>query len=234
MIRTYVAPFLGITLLAFYAHDLWVWFSVQQAEVSAMLEPPNVIFAALACGLMLLGLALSVRPTSRKVLPMLIVGVLATDLIVLSSTRSPLGTEVRAKGALQVMTEGAQALATTKAVPDTSTELEPLLALLGPVPWLVHGERPPGWNLELHFGCAGPLTLAGGAPVGTVLYCVDRERRRAWVTLVGLPLTAQRGAAGVVSTAPDWVGEVSLAREDAEPADPPDEGDVDAEPTPDD
>ena len=229
MIRASIVAFFGVTLFAFYAHDAWLWYSVQQAPVSAMLEPPNVVFAVVATGLMLVGLARWRKP---KLLTALIIAVLATDLIVLSSTRSPLSTEVRAKAALQVMTEGAQALATTKAVPDTAADLEPALPLLGPVPWLVHGERPAQWQLELHFGCSGPLAKADGAPVGTVLYCVAPERRRAWVTLVGLPLGTERGEAGVVSMAPDWVGEVSLAREDAEPPDPAEAPDVDVEPTP--
>jgi len=231
----------GVALVGFYLRELWLWQQIQAAPVTASMGAPNPVFAVLAVVLTLVGLGLTALGLLKRraaswagfrVLPMLLVLVLSIDFIVLSSVKSPVGTEARAKGALQVMTEGAQALATMAAVPDSNTELDPLLPLLGPVPWLVHGERPEGWLLEIHRDCPGPRDQVGQTPVGTVLYCVAPDRRRAWLTVVGLALEQERGEPGVVSLAPDWVGEVTLAREDAEPDDP--EPDVDVEPTPDD
>jgi hypothetical protein len=227
VIRSWVVLFFGVTVLAFYGHDLWLYFAVQAAPVSALLEAPNAGFAGLATLLMITGIMATLRTPKAppRLLTILTIVVLGFDFIVLSSVKSPLGTQARAKGALQVMTESAQALATTTAVPDALVDLDPVLPLLGPVPWLVHGQRPADWRLELRFDCTGPVTAAGALPVGTVLYCVAPERKRAWITLVGLPLAQARGEPGVVSSEPEWVGEVSLARENAEPAD------VDEEPT---
>ncbi len=229
MTRSLVVLTCAVLVLTFYGHELWVWFAAKGAPVSALTELPAVgfvSFALLATGLTS-GLTVWGRLKQKpeawrgfRLLPMAMVLVLAVDFLVLSSVQAALSPTSRAKAALQVFTEGAQALASTQAVPSSPDELEPVLPLLGPVPWLVYGERPAGWRVEVQTGCKGPATVRERPAAGTVMYCLEAENHRAWVTLVGLPLGQARGEAGVVSVEPDWVGEVTLAREDAEPDDP--------------
>jgi hypothetical protein len=177
-------------------------------EVAGLSALPSLPFALLALGGALAGAGLSMFGVATKrdkawrgfrVMPIVAVVVLFVDMFVLSSSKSPFSSNARASVALDLFEQRAMQLATTASVPSDERTLEPVVKMLGPVPWLVKGEALPEWSLKLFYGCSGPQLDAAGLGAGTLLYCVDTARTQAWVTLVGLPYEQRFGAPQLVT-----------------------------------
>jgi hypothetical protein len=54
--------------------------------------------------------------------------------------------------------------------------------------------RLPGYTVSTKTGCDGPSTDAAGAKAGTLLVCVAKDGKRAWVTAVALPVGQMFGS----------------------------------------
>ncbi|MDP1827219.1 MAG: hypothetical protein Q8L48_28355 [Archangium sp.] len=203
-----------------YGGDLIRWVQAQTAEVTAMSELPRLWLSLLGCavtigGVVVLVMARKQPPSWRPVrlLTIAAMGLLFVDFVVLNSRRSPLSTDEQTLLAAQYIAESANHEAGSEAVPRDPALLHSFLQGLGTVPFFVKGERVPGWKLELRERCAGPAADPGEAEVGTVIYCVAADRKRAWVTLVGTPLGQVFGPRAIVSTREGWVGDVHVAAE---------------------
>lgn len=214
----------AVALGFFYGGDLVRYLRSASAEVAWLVERPSLPLTVAGCAAFALvlgaggwGLARGRAADWRGFRLGLVVtiGVFFVDFVVVSSARSPVTREDYARGAVAVLAEGAAALATPARVPDDVRQLE---ALVGDVlvPFFVRGERVPRWTVSVRRGCEGPASDAAGAGPATLVYCVARGGKRAWVTLVGLPLGQTYGAPAVVSTGAPWVATVEAA-----PAPPP-------------
>ena len=64
-------------------------------------------------------------------------------------------------------------------LPASDAELQAVVELLPPPPFLVQGVRPEHWRAVLHTGCTGPETRADGVAPGTFLYCLSGDRSKA-------------------------------------------------------
>ncbi|RKH42905.1 hypothetical protein [Corallococcus sicarius] len=206
--RTLVTNLLCLGALGWlYGGDLANALRIRAAEVSSFASPPSAPRAGVVLGLTVVALVVFAMGLLRKqpegfkgyrLLPILLVGALFVDLVVAEGT-APLDAPERATVALQHFQEGAQRLATLEAVPSEARVLQPLVDTLGPAPYQVHGVPVGGYALQVRTGCEGPLRETSGARPGTLLYCVSRDSRQAWVTLVGLPAEVRLGAPALFS-----------------------------------
>jgi hypothetical protein len=217
----------GVGALAWlYGGDLIEYRRALGAEVAAMTELPNAALAVGAClaGAAALGVALwSVlrgKPAGfrgYRVLPIVVVVVVFVDLFVLGAARGPgIPSPAAFNATLDQFAEKARERSKPGAVLADAQALDGLLAALGRPPYLSRGVRVPRYSLVLREGCEGPVTLAGGAPVGTVYYCVSAARDRAWVTGVALPVEQRFGAPAVFSaggTPRGWLIQVAEGEE---------------------
>lgn len=202
------AACLGV-LVWLYGGDLRDALRARTAEVAAFAQPPStvqpaVVLAVTAAALLvaLYGLARRRGPQFRgyRLLPIVLVSALFLDLL-FAESEVPVSSAGAASHALQHFAREAQALSRDGALPTEPAQLQPLLEQLGTPPYLVRGQPAPAYGLQVRTGCAGPVTQAPGAQVGTLLYCVAPGAHTAWVTLVGLPSEQRFGAAQVFSAA---------------------------------
>jgi hypothetical protein len=196
-----------LALAWLYGGDLLDAFRARSAEVSAFLAPPPVVWPAVVLAATAGGLGVVLWGVARgrsegfkgyRLLPILLVGALFFDLV-LAESQVPLRSEDVAALALRQFQDKAQALSDGRTVPADPAVLQPLLAELGPPPYLLRGARAGGWSLQVRQACQGPVREAPGLAVGTLLYCVAPGRERAWVSLVGLPEGERFGLPTVLS-----------------------------------
>ncbi|CAM4395300.1 hypothetical protein [Corallococcus exiguus] len=190
-----------------YGGDLSDALRARTEEVSALLTPPSAVRASIVLGLAGAGLVVFLAGLLRKkpegfkgyrLLPILLVVALFVDLV-LAESRTPLDPPEMASVALQRFQGEAQKLATVESVPTRSQVLQPLVDALGSPPYLERGASVPAYTLQVRTDCEGPVRDAPGARAGTLLYCVARDGKQAWVTLVGLPAEVRFGAPAVLS-----------------------------------
>ncbi|NPD25696.1 hypothetical protein [Corallococcus exiguus] len=190
-----------------YGGDLSDALRARTEEVSALLTPPSAVRASIVLGLAGAGLAVFLAGLLRKkpegfkgyrLLPILLVVALFVDLV-LAESRTPLDPPEMAAVALQRFQGEAQKLATVESVPSRSQVLQPLVDALGSPPYLERGASVPAYTLQVRTDCEGPARDAPGTRAGTLLYCVARDGKQAWVTLVGLPAEVRFGAPSVLS-----------------------------------
>jgi hypothetical protein len=190
-----------------YGGDLADALRVRTAEVSAFYVPPSPTRAAVVLGLAGVGLAVFLGGLARgrpegfkgyRLLPILLVGALFMDLA-LSEGRPPVDSDELATMALHRFQEEAQKQASETAVPTRADVLQPLVDALGAPPYLERGVPARAYALQVRSQCEGPLRDAPGTRPGTLLYCVARDGKQAWVTLVGLPAGVRFGAPAVLS-----------------------------------
>lgn len=190
-----------------YGGDLRDALRARSAEVSAFLTPPRLVWPALVLAASAVGLGIVLWGLARgreegfkgyRLLPILLVSALFLDLV-LAESQSPLHSEELAALAMRQFQEKAEALSQGDAVPSRPEVLQPLLADLGPPPYLVRGARVPAWSLQVREECQGPVQEAPGLAVGTFIYCVAPGGTSAWVTLVGLPAGERFGLPSVFS-----------------------------------
>jgi hypothetical protein len=219
-----------LALLAFFYVGDWVRYARASAADTAWLGAlPSLPLAfvgtgvlALSAGLLAYGLAKGRAATWRgyRLGPIFGVVILFFDFAVLSSMRSPMRADERALWAVTALADGASQHASHRAVPDDRTLLASFLEDLGPVPFFVRGHRVPAWTLDMRSGCTGPATDAAGDGAGTLIYCLAPDRKRAWVTLVGLPLGETYGSPAVVSADEPWSQVVAVSEEPVGPPAP--------------
>ncbi|WP_223636584.1 hypothetical protein [Corallococcus sp. EGB] len=190
-----------------YGGDLSDALRARTEEVSALLTPPSAVRASVVLGLTGVGLAVLLAGLLRKkpegfkgyrLLPILLVVALFVDLV-LAESRTPLDSPELASVALQRFQAEAQRLSSVEAVPSRAQVLQPLVDALGAPPYLERGTPVPAYALQVRADCEGPVRDAPGTRPGTLLYCVARDGKQAWVTLVGLPAEVRFGAPAVLS-----------------------------------
>lgn len=195
------------TLAWLYGGDLLEASRARSAEVSAFLEPPPVVWPAmvLTAGVGVLGVVLwgLVRGRGQdfkgyRLPPILLLCALAFDLV-RAERQSLLRPEDLSVAVLHHLEAGAEALSDGRTVPTEPARLQPLLAELGPPPYLVRGQRVAAWSLQVRQECQGPVREAPGLAVGTLIYCVAPNRQTAWVSLVALPAGERSGVPSVFS-----------------------------------
>ncbi|GMU09819.1 hypothetical protein [Corallococcus caeni] len=190
-----------------YGGDLADALRARTAEVSALLAPPSVVRTSIVLGLSGVGLAVFLSGLLRKkpegfkgyrLLPILLVVALFLDLVLVEG-KTPLDSPELGAVALRRFQAEAQKLATVEAVPSREQVLQPLVDALGAPPYLERGVPVPAYTLQVRTGCEGPARDAPGTRPGTLLYCVARDGKQAWVTLVGLPAEVRFGAPALLS-----------------------------------
>lgn len=217
----------ALLLAWLYGGDALDSLRSQSAEVSAYLEPPNLVFAlgallatGVGFGASVLGLVQKREPAWRgfRLMPIVTVVVLFVDLFLFSAARSPLSSSDRTALTVQSLTEAATHAATPTAVPTSPRELQQLADPFGAPPYLVNGEPVKAWAVSVRQGCAGPVTEVKGEPVGTLFYCVAADGKQAWVTAVGLPVGTFFGGPQLFTRHGEPVVGVVTIRPDEEPA----------------
>lgn len=212
-----------------YLGDLARWIRAQSAEVTALNELPSLplsivgsIAALAAAGLLAVGLAQKRPATWRgfRLGPAAGVIILFFDFAVLSSTRSPFSSAEHAQLGVHLLADHASSGANVDGVPRDADLLATVLEDLGPPPFFVHGVRVPQWSIDVREACDGPASDAAGKGPGTLVYCVSRDRRHAYVTLVGVAAPAIFGPPAIVSTSAPWVGQVDALEPEAAPTPP--------------
>lgn len=194
---------------------LWIWgsdivahFQIQRSEVSAVIDPPVlwlavvvVLLAIVFAGVVVFGVRAGRGPDFKgyRLLPILFLLAGFLTLFVLGESRSPFKPADQAAVALHIFSRAATELGGEGPVPADASQLDPLVKELGAPPYYVRGEPVPHYSLQIRQDCEGPIGDAPGARPGTILYCVARDRRVAWVTLVGLPFEEDYGEAEVFS-----------------------------------
>jgi hypothetical protein len=166
--------------------------------------------------------ALTRRPAAWagfRVVPIAALMVIFVDFGVLGSRRLVGTPEQMAQLAVVGVAERAETLSTTDGLPDDAGSFLSFAEDLGPPPYFLHGAPVPKWEVQVRGGCLGLTGDAGAVSPGTVIYCLSADRRRAWVSVVGLKAGERIGAPAVVSLEEPYVAEVQ-----APPEDPPDAG----------
>lgn len=178
----------------------------QHAWVSALAQPPDLAFASVAL-LLVLGAAAwaAVGLAQRKgsdfkgyrALPICAVVLLFVDVLVLPSSALPIRSSDQLALSLQLFGELASEQMHDGRAPANPALLQVLAGKLGAPPYLVHGEPLHHFQIQLREGCDGPLKTAPGAEVGTLLYCLAKDGKTAWVSAVALPAEVQFGSPAV-------------------------------------
>lgn len=175
----------------------------QSAEVSAYLEPPNLVFALGALLAMGVGAGASVLGVVQKrphdwrgyrLMPIVAVVVLFVDLFVFSAAKSPLSASDRTALTLQSLADAASAASGPNAVVASPPQLQAMAEQYGAPPYLVNGVPAKAWSVAVRQGCSGPVTEVKGEPLGTLFYCVAADGKSAWVSAVTLPIGTYFGA----------------------------------------
>lgn len=175
----------------------------QSAEVSAYLEPPNLVFAlaallagAVAAGASVLGVVQKQPAGWRgyRLMPIVMVVVFFIDLFVFGATKSPLSASDRTALTLQSLAEAAAGASSGTAVVTSPPQLQAMADQFGAPPYLVQGAPAKGWSVVVKQGCTGPATEVKGEPLGTLFYCVAADGASAWLTAVTLPVGTYFGS----------------------------------------
>ncbi len=189
-------------LLWLYGGDLYLHQHGKTAEVSALLELPPVGFAAvvvvLACAAAgVAGYGLAKRQGSAfkgyRLLPIVAVVALFADLFVVSAEKVPIPSHELLGAAMQTYAELASNASTPTEVLADEHKLRELLPKLGAPPYLVRGERPDGYLLQVRRGCTEPVREAPGAQAVTLVYCVSPDGKEAFLSAVALPVGTRFG-----------------------------------------
>jgi hypothetical protein len=209
-----------------YGGDAADSLRAQSAEVSAYLEPPNLVFAMVALlatatgfGATVLGFVQKREKTWRgyRLMPIVIVVVLFIDLFLFSAAKSPLSSSDRTALTIQSLAEAATQAASPTAVPSSPRELQAMAEQFGPPPYRVNGEPVKAWSVVVRPGCAGPVTEVKGEPVGTLFYCLAADGQHAWVSAVGLPVGMYFGAPQLFTRGGEAVVGVANIKPEEEP-----------------
>jgi hypothetical protein len=211
-------------LVWLYGGDLRDAFRAREAEVAAYTRLPSVgvpavVVALTACvtAVVVWGLVRRRDDTFKgyRLLPILLVVTLMGDLVRAESI-GLLGSADLTSAAMAELRDAAAELATPDAVPTDPAVLGPLVERLGPAPYLARGQPVGPFALDIREGCTAPASDARGARPGTLIYCVGKDRRQAWLSAVGLPRERRFGGA------PELVasqGVIHMARVEARQAD---------------
>ncbi len=192
-------------LLALYGAELADWVRLQSAQVAALSRAPRpwlavpVLLLAVG-GAGLYAWALRARkPVSfpgYRLLPISLVVALFVDVLVLSSAAVPVSSPDQTAVALALLQRNLMSQ-TQGTVITEPARLRPLVKELGAPPYFVNGEPVEEWNLQVRTGCEGPVGEAPGVAPATLIYCVSKDRRIAWITVVSLPVEQRFGPPGM-------------------------------------
>lgn len=230
-----------------YGGDALDALRAQSAEVSAYLEPPNLVFAlgallatAVGFGATVLGVAQKKVPAWRgfRLMPIVTVVVLFVDLFLFTAAKSPLSSSDRTALTIQSLAEAATNAGTPSSVPTGPREVQVLAEQFGAPPYLLNGQPVKAWSVVVRKGCAGPVTEVQGEGVGTLFYCVAADGKQAWVSAVGLPVGTYFGRPQLFTRGGEPVVGVSVVKAEEEPQtgaaeeESPEMGQTDPGPTP--
>lgn len=206
-VSTVVLPagaLLGVLVL--WGVDLLTVFRAHRAVVAAVPEPPNLPWAL---GVLAVGLILAVAcavgwrrgrgPEYRayRLPPILLVTALFVELFVFGADRVPLTSAERLQVTMQLLAQTASQASHDGQVPRDPAVLARFAAQLGTPPYLLHGAPAGPFHIQVREGCEGPVQDAPGSALGTLLYCVAKDGRSAWITAVALPAERTYGAPSV-------------------------------------
>lgn len=206
---TLIANTVLLALVLFlYVADVWDWMRARTAEVSAMPQLPRagyaglVLGATLACLLVTLYGMFTDKPKEfrgYRLLPIVAIIGLFVDLFVLSVDTLPVPSPHQAAIILDAFAREASARSGPDQVVDDNGALSDIMKDFNAPPYLVRGKPAEGWTLQIRHNCEGPVLDAPGAQVGTLLYCVSKDRKQAWVSLVALPFEERFGSPRVMT-----------------------------------
>ena len=230
-----------VFLLFLYVGDVIDFVRARAAEVAAMQQLPNVGFAiavlavSVAVAIVVLLAMRRGAPSDSKafrLLPIVAVVAIFIDLFVLSVDAPIMSSPEHMKTMLQAFARVAHERSTYEHVASSERDLYDAVKEFGAPPYLVKGEPVEAFAIQRRDNCEGPVAEAPGAAVGTFLYCVSKDKKTAWVTVVGLPYEERFGNPKVVSAggAPLFAIVTPQIPEQAEPPEGP-AGDL--EPLPD-
>ena len=199
---------LGVNAVCFavlawlYGADLSDYVRARSSAAAALTELPRIAFAipvlvlTLVAGGVVALAALKRRDSAFKgyrLLPILLVVAIFVDVFVLSETRVPISSADQSAIALHLFARTLSLMSRNQTVPSDASALDQMVHEMGPPPYLEHGRRPDRFALQVRENCEGPIDSAPGARAGTLLYCVSKDRRQGWLTLVGLPAEQRFG-----------------------------------------
>jgi hypothetical protein len=196
--------------LVWWGQDLVRAARAHHAPVSAMRSLPNVPFAIAALVVCILAAVAALwglvraRDASFKgyrLLPIAAIVMLFADIFLVPTDRVPIASPEQLALSLQLFAQSAQQKIEGGRVPTSEALLSSLASALGSPPYLVDGVPATAYRVQLRRGCLGPLQEAPGAEVGTLLYCVAPDEKRAWVSAVALPAESEFGRPAVFSRA---------------------------------
>lgn len=199
-----------VALLWFYGLSIWDFVRARTAEVSAMTELPRlwfdipVVLLALAVAAVVAVGLLQKKDASWKgfrLMPILFVVVLFVDVFVLSGAKLPVSSADHSAIALHVLARELQGKSQQTGIPEDPNMVEAAVKEMGQPPFLVRGQRPERFSVQVRKNCQGPVLDAPGAAAGTFLYCAAPDRSVAWITLVGLPAEVRFGSPALFSRA---------------------------------
>ena len=225
-----------------YGSDAADAVRAQTAEVSAYLEPPNLVFAlgallaaGVGFGASVLGFVQKKERAWRgyRLMPIVTVVVLFVDLFLFSAAKSPLSASDRTALTLQTLAEAATNASTPSSLPTGPREVQTMAEQFGAPAYLVKGLPVKGWSVAVRQGCTGPVTEVKGEPVGTLFYCLGPDAKQAWISAVSLPVGTWFGPPQLFSRGGEPVVAMAFAKPADEPAEAPeaDEG-TEGAPTP--
>ncbi len=225
----------ALLLAWLYGGDALDSVRAQSAEVSAYLEPPNLVFALLALVATAVGFGATVMGFVQKkergwrgfrLMPIVLVVVLFIDLFFFSASKSPLSAADRTALTVQSFAEAASQASTPEKLPTSPRELQTMVEQFGAPPYLLQGQPAKSWTVAVREGCTGPVNALKGEPLGTLFYCLAADQKSAWITAVALPLGTFFGAPQLFGR----VGEPVVGMASVRPSDDGSEGATDEEP----
>ncbi|MBX5481658.1 MAG: hypothetical protein IRZ16_07430 [Myxococcaceae bacterium] len=178
-----------------YGTDVADWVRARTAPVSALTELPRLWFAVpvlALTGALAVVIALAVwrnrDATYRgyRLPPILVAVVLFVDVLVLGAQRIPISSADQSAMALHLAARLLSDRVGPEGVPLDANAVGEILRGMGAPPFLVRGRRPDHFVAQVRTGCDAPVGEAPGLEAGTIIYCASRDRRVAWLTLVGL------------------------------------------------
>lgn len=195
-------------LLWFFGGDVVTWVRAKTSPVAALTELP-ALWLSVPVALAAVGILAAVLVALRRgkddtykgyrLLPILLVVAFFVKLFVLGEATPPISSANLSAITLHGLSAELSQLSTEFSVPTDPNAVALVVDRLGPPPYLVHGERPARFGLQVRTGCEGPIGEAAGVEAGTVLYCVAKDRSLGWLTLVGLPAEETFGHPAVYS-----------------------------------
>lgn len=193
---------LALLLLLAEGRQLQLALRTQRAPVSAVLQPPSLLFAGMVLGLTVAALGLGLgaalqgyEPSSRvfRLLPILLAVTVFVEVFVRGSTHPLMTPDRELEGALGQFAAQARTLGSQGQVSRDGLALQGAADALPRPPYRVRGVLLERYRVEVRGGCAGPAEAVAGAAAGTLVYCVAPDSKRAWVGAVALPAEEQWG-----------------------------------------